>query len=500
MAVFSVKNSYIALFFAVFAAFFASCFKNNERIEKITVINGAVPVYKFTIPEGDSISNYAAFSAEFMVDSENYYKLSRVRAYGVYPYELFTDLGNIVFLNFDGGSTDKNGPYLLSNIVGSNQNINFISNNSGPHTWFTLYFPLTGMRHARYNEENFPAGNARGDFYFALGMGTSSSSVDFTYYVKNIVLANEDNSKKIFTNGSGFNKPAFAGYIANISDIHRVAVNSKDIITKDFEYDPAQYYHVREIYPWLYSIYDPQNVFCYLAVGEDRALLFDTGHGIGNLPAAIKQITDKPVDIVLGHGHSDHVNGAYQFHDAWIHEDDYNLCLITTTADSRRSILSGLINNKTILPRGFNPVLYISAGAGNIKKLTPGQVFDLGGLVMEVIPMEGHTAGSIGLFAREHHVLLNSDSASSHIWLIFNESLSLRRYAAMLERVLQLDFHTSFCGHSDLPLPKSYFQKFLNVARNASVKNSQPYQPDRNTLSYQEDGMMIAFTEDKLAE
>ena len=500
MSVFSVKNRLIILLLGVFATFSVSCSKNEEIIEKITVINGAVPIYKITIPNNDSIGSYTGFSAEFMVDAENYTKHSRVRAYGVYPYELLTETEDIVFLNFDGGDTDNNGPYLLSNVVGINQNTNFVSNDAGPYTWFTMHFPFNGMRHPRYDEENFPYSGENGDFYFALGMGTSSSSVDFTYYVKNITLLGEDGSKKIKINGSGFSKPAFAGYIANISEIHRVNVKSDDIVTKDIEYDPMQYYYVREIYPWLYSIYDPLDVYCYLAIGEERALLFDTGYGIGSLPALIKKITNKPVDVVLGHGHSDHANGAYQFHDVWLHEDDFDLCSRTTTAGSRRSILGRLMNSKATLPRGFNPVLYINAGAGNLRKITPGQVFDLGGLNMEVIPMEGHTPGSIGLLAREHSVLLNSDSASSHIWLVFSESLPLSRYADMLERVIQLDFTAAFCGHSDLPISKDQFHSFINVARNASMKNAELYQADTGTYSYQEDGAMVAFTEDKLTK
>ena len=70
----------------------------------------------------------------------------------------------------------------------------------------------------------------------------------------------------------------------------------------------------------LLCIYDPESVFCYLVVGNERALLFDTAFGIGSLPGAIRKITDKPVTVVLSHGHTDHANGAYQFDEAWLHK------------------------------------------------------------------------------------------------------------------------------------------------------------------------------------
>jgi len=39
----------------------------------------------------------------------------------------------------------------------------------------------------------------------------------------------------------------------------------------------ADYYFINEIYPWLYSIEEADhNVYCYLLIGSDSALLFDS--------------------------------------------------------------------------------------------------------------------------------------------------------------------------------------------------------------------------------
>ena len=260
------------------------------------------------------------------------------------------------------------------------------------------------------------------------------------------------------------------------------------------------YYKVKEIYPWLYSIFDPQEVFCYLAVGNERALLFDTAYGIGSLSQTVREITDKPLDIVLGHGHVDHANGAYQFEEVWLHEADFELCRHHTSEDFRRTIVKGLKENGALLPVGFDAEAYIKAGTGNLKKLDTGRIFDLGGLHMEVVGMEGHTAGSIGLLAHEHKVLLDSDAANLHIWMFLDESLPVSRYTAMLERVVQLDFDVFFTGHSGVPMPKPLFQKFISVAHNASVEKSEPYNtfPELKGFLYTEDGVGIVFSEAKL--
>jgi len=476
---------------------------DKKSFEKITVINGASPVYQFTIPKGDSFGNYTKITAQFLVDAKNYRKQARVRAYGAYPAEYFQDAGDIVFLDFSIGSADKNGPYLVSNVIGTNRNLPIISKNAGICTWFTLEFPLNGKQHPAYNFANFPGKDASGDLYFALGLGTGSPTADFTYYAKDITLQNNDGSKKIVSKGSGFEKPAFAGYPANIAEMQRVKVKSIDPVTADGEYeDPSWYYQIRKIYPWLYSIYDPDNVYCYLIVGEERALLYDTVYGIGSLPGVIKKITDKPVTVVLGHGHIDHANGAYQFDEAWLHEADFQLANSHSSAFYRRDIINSLSGSGQVLPDGFDTNFYINAGAGNLKKLAPGHIFDLGGLTIEVIGMEGHTSGSVGILAREHRVLLNSDAANFGTWMFLPEALKVSEYITMLDRVALLGFDTFFTGHSDAPMTREDFRKIINVARNASMENAVPFNDSRYSslkpVVYQEGNVSLIFSEAKM--
>jgi glyoxylase-like metal-dependent hydrolase (beta-lactamase superfamily II) len=257
------------------------------------------------------------------------------------------------------------------------------------------------------------------------------------------------------------------------------------------------YYKVNKIYPWLFSIKDPQNVFCYLVVGNDSALLFDTVYGIGNLPDTVRTITDKPVTVVLGHGHLDHANGCFQFEEAWAHEADFEVCRRDTSEEVRRETLRQLKEWGVSLPEDFDPEVYVKGGTGNLKKLPLGKVFDLGGLHLEVIGMGGHTAGSIGLLVKEHKVLLDSDSANTQTWLFRLESLPVKQYIAMLERVVRLDFDVFFMGHSDAPMPKSDFQKFINAARHASIEKAEPFPiyPELKGFIYREDGVEIVISE-----
>ena len=51
----------------------------------------------------------------------------------------------------------------------------------------------------------------------------------------------------------------------------------------------------------------------FLFVGTERALLIDTGTCLFDIPATLGQLTDKPVDVALTHGHVDHAGGIGWF-------------------------------------------------------------------------------------------------------------------------------------------------------------------------------------------
>jgi len=223
----------------------------------------------------------------------------------------------------------------------------------------------------------------------------------------------------------------------------------------------------------LYLLKDPLDVNLFLIVGEEKALLFDTGYGVADIPSAIKDITDKPLTVVLGHGHIDHANGAYQFDEVYLREPDFDLCREHTAPEFRDMLLGRL--SEANLKLDVDPQQWATSGSPNLKALELGTVFDLGGLHVEVIDMAGHTGGSIGLLLRELRILLDSDSANSHCWMYMPQSLSVREYTAMLERVRELDFDVFYVAHQEHAHPKSDFDKYISVAKNVTLENSLPY-------------------------
>ena len=77
-----------------------------------------------------------------------------------------------------------------------------------------------------------------------------------------------------------------------------------------------EWFHVYRLNDDLYAITEPfqwQEVISYLIIGEEKALLFDSGNGLGDIRAIVDKITDFPVTALASHSHIDHVGGHAQF-------------------------------------------------------------------------------------------------------------------------------------------------------------------------------------------
>ena len=258
-------------------------------------------------------------------------------------------------------------------------------------------------------------------------------------------------------------------------------------------------YTVNEISTGVFQIKDPMDVLMYLIVGDREALLFDTGYGIIDTPAMVKSITDKPLTVVLGHGHIDHANGAYQFDEVYLREPDFELCREHTSSEIRSSILERM--EEAGLEADFDKEEWKNSGKCNLKPLLLDTVFDLGGVNVEVIDMAGHTGGSIGILIREKRILIDSDSANSHCWMFMPQSLSVREYTAMLERVMELPFDTFYVAHQDYAHTKKDLEKFIQVAKNVTLEKCKPYDAwgDLKPMIYTEGDVSLVVNERTLA-
>lgn len=157
-------------------------------------------------------------------------------------------------------------------------------------------------------------------------------------------------------------------------------------------------------------------VDAYLVAGTERAVMIDALQEATGLYARARELTDLPMDLLLTHGHFDHAGASTgEFADAG--------CRIYM-AMADYPVLTGF--SGSTLPRDI------------FTDLEDGQIFDLGGCVLETLPVPGHTPGSAVFLDRAGKLAYSGDSfGSGPIWLQLPGSLPLAGYQERLERVLK---------------------------------------------------------------
>lgn len=174
----------------------------------------------------------------------------------------------------------------------------------------------------------------------------------------------------------------------------------------------SPWFEIYQVTPDTFALIEPKHyeeVISYLILGEQRAVLFDTGMGIGDIRREVEALTSLPVTVVNSHYHNDHVGGNYQFEDVWTFDSDYEAGRIErgmTTAECTHVLRSGAWVE---LPDGFNPSDYHIRPARVTHRLKHLELIDLGGRVLEVHHTPGHTPGSMCLFDRKHKILFSGD-------------------------------------------------------------------------------------------
>lgn len=211
-----------------------------------------------------------------------------------------------------------------------------------------------------------------------------------------------------------------------------------------------------------------------LVLGDQKALLFDTMCGVGNLKAEVKAVTDLPVTVVLSHNHFDHIGGAFLYDEVWIsasEQETVNAEIPHLQAAYQAAKEGGLLDETELhaFKDGKMP---------NFLTLSEGHTFDLGGISFRAVALPGHTEGSMGLLSEDAGLLMVGDAMTPIMCLFFDNSLSVEAYLATLAKAEQLSFSYFLTSHHRTLFPKACLVDFLNCARFALSDRGMNFQHD----------------------
>jgi len=223
---------------------------------------------------------------------------------------------------------------------------------------------------------------------------------------------------------------------------------------------------------WNISDYFLDNY--YVAVGDEYAALIDTGAGIGNIIDDVRKITDKPIKVLLTHGHLDHLGGMYAFEEAYMNERDDKLY-----QEHYPSVAMRKWYIETRVPIRFPGEGHIEALVEQLpeaKDLTmfpyipikEGDTIDLGNRILEIYETPGHSPGHVSYLDRANRLLFSGDTINDSI-IIFNKEGGNREeleiYYHSIKKLWDLSdaYDTLLVGHENPVMHKAVVKDYLEL-------------------------------------
>lgn len=154
-----------------------------------------------------------------------------------------------------------------------------------------------------------------------------------------------------------------------------------------------------------------EEVISYLIVGKKKALLFDTGMGIGNILAVVKQITSLPITVLNSHTHFDHIGGNKLFDNIILFNHKLRKKIARTGIAHIK--LKNYIGGKTFFikpPSEFNLANYNIHTFKWNKLIKNGEIINIDPFKFKVFHTPGHSHDSICLFEETKGYFFSGDT------------------------------------------------------------------------------------------
>lgn len=212
----------------------------------------------------------------------------------------------------------------------------------------------------------------------------------------------------------------------------------------------------------------------YLLIGEKRALLIDSGLGVGNIKKEVEKLTNLNITVISTHVHWDHVGGHILFNDHLVHEKEK-----TWISDKPFFTLECIKNNLRRgveeFPEEFNIDDYKLFNKDDIKIVKDNDIIDLGGRKIKVIHTPGHSPGHICLYDLENKYLFTGDKAYNGTIFLFFPTSDPVVFKKSLEKIKDLEIRKILPGHGDLNinlnLIKKIYEAFNEIEKDGMLKH-----------------------------
>lgn len=264
----------------------------------------------------------------------------------------------------------------------------------------------------------------------------------------------------------------------------------------DQEQDWFEVYKINDSIYALYEMGQFEEAISYLILGLDKALLFDTGIGVGDIKKVVSGLTDLPVAVLNSHTHYDHVGGNHYFDEIYGTATEYTRDHTKgrSNEEVREFVGPGWVWKP--MPGGVTVDNYESQPFIITEYVEDGSKIDLGGRILEVHLVPGHTPDALVVVDREARLMFMGDTFYPASLYAHMGDANFDRYVKSAEKLAGMadDVDTLLPAHNEPWVSSAYlkamYQGFLDIQ-----KPGAEYRITDGDREYKFDGFTIMVSD-----
>lgn len=201
-----------------------------------------------------------------------------------------------------------------------------------------------------------------------------------------------------------------------------------------------------------------EETHCYLLIGSEKALLIDTGLGVGDMGEVVKGVTDKPVQVATTHIHWDHIGGHGYFTDIAVYESEKDW-LCNKFPIPLSMVKANLLRKPCDFPSDFDIEHFRIYQGEPSTILHDRDSIDIGNRIIQVLHTPGHSPGHLCFFEKERQYLYTGDLVYAGCLDAYYPTTDPLLFMNSIKTIQLLPVQRLLPGHHQLNIPVTLIEE-----------------------------------------